>query len=189
MLKCHSLQKLFESKQKIYSFAWNDGFLFMADINKKLSVWKCEDFTSDCKRINSITLTENVGEILPLKFGSIVLVLLSVANGRLKVLRFNQETDEFSLMPSDIWQEEDFLPPTSLRIVDDNLIKNRSCRIIFAKGAYVVLSHLDLSHPALESIKIIGQQCIEVCHQKIITIEAMKSSKYFLVHCISDYSF
>ena len=160
----------------------------MADINKKLSVWKCEDFTSDCKRINSITLTENVGEILTLKFGSLVLVLLSVANGRLKVLRFNQETDEFSLMPNDIWQEEDFLPPTSIRIVDNNLIKNRSCRIIFAKGAYVVLSHLDLNHPALESIKIVGQQCIEVCHQKIITIEAMKSSKYLPVHCISDYS-
>ena len=71
----------------------------MADIKKKLSIWKCETSTSHCKNVYSISLTENVGEILPFQFGNIILVFLSVANGHLKVLHFNQETDKVSLMP------------------------------------------------------------------------------------------
>ena len=57
-----------------------------------------------------------------------------------------------------------------LSIVKDDIVTNRACRLIFVKGAYVVLSKLDLSNPALDTVKVIGQQCIEVCHQKIVTI-------------------
>ena len=102
-VKCHILQKLFESKQKIYSFAWKDDYLFMADIKKNISVWKCEA-VGHCKKISAINLEQNVGEILPLKFGSITLLFLSLANGFSRVLRFNKENEELNILPDKIWQ-------------------------------------------------------------------------------------
>ena len=156
----------------------------MADFKKKLQVWKCDE-TSDYKKINHVQLDQNVGEILPLKFGNLSLVFLSLANGCLKVLRFNQDTDEIILMPDNIWQDEDYLPPTSLRVVNDDLFKNRACRLLFVKGAYVVLSRLDLSHPGLDAIKVYEQQCVEVCHQKIVTIQAMNPRRSISTALIS----
>ena len=36
-----------------------------------------------------------------------------------------------------------------------------------AIGSIIKSSKLDLSNPALDTVKVIGQQCIEVCHQRI----------------------
>ena len=75
----------------------------MADIKKNVSAWKCEA-TGHCKRISAKNLDQNVGEILPLQFGNITLLFLSLANGFSQILRFNKETEELTILPDRIWQ-------------------------------------------------------------------------------------
>ena len=75
----------------------------MADIKKKVTVWNCET-VDNCKKISSIILEQNVGEILPLKFGNIILLFLSLANGFSRVLHYNKENEELKLLPEKIWQ-------------------------------------------------------------------------------------
>ena len=67
-----------------------DQWLFLADFNKTIHAFK-EDDTEIFSEVCSFALEENISDILPLKFGEDVLILVSLVNGLVTMLKLDAD--------------------------------------------------------------------------------------------------
>ena len=163
-------QITFKSEDQIYTFCYEENALFMADFNKGLSLW-CGN-----EKVCKIILDENIGEIKPFQAGNITLLFLSLSNGTVRVARCDKDGKSLKILEDIIWSDEDFIPANSLKIIKNDFSQTRTCTFTFTKNCFLIISQLDLSHPSLETLKVINQRHLQICPTKLISYETMDFS-------------
>ncbi len=154
--------------KELYTFSWYEGHLYLFDFKNTLLVGKL-DTEHEFARIASTKLDDACGEILPQKFGTNTLIFASLRNGTVKVCKFDGHST--SILADSCWQDEDFMAAKSMRVI--NILEDNSCKLLFSKGVYVVISQLDLS----VSVKVQSQQCVEIGQPNIVNLEMLNNEQ------------
>lgn len=168
----------FPRKLKIQAVAFTPGYLITASYAKnKIIVWDDKSFV----QLSALNVDDPVGEILPMKFGSFLVLFATLANGQAVTIKMDEETRQMTVISSSLWSEEDHIPARYLSVVsDDNLVESRACKLLFAKGNYIVISKLDLSHPTLETINVSPRQWIQAGTHNVVDIKQFSREDWLI---------
>ena len=179
-------EKLLEIKEeKVNSFRLYENYIVTSSrLGQKISVHSLdlECYSSSSNFLCSIKTENLICEMMAATIGLHLVVFVSLKNGLVIAYKMD-EKQHMAVIAESIWGDEDFLKAKNMLVVRDDFVESRTLLLMFVKGTYVVISELDVSNPALETISVKRQQCIQISSDSIhimSVVEKIPGEEYFV---------
>ena len=169
-------QKLLEINEgNVHSFRLFENYIVTSSRSQKISVHSLDLECYSSNFLCSIKTENVICEMMAAAIGPHLVVFVSLKNGLVIAYKMN-EKQHMSVIAESIWGDEDFLKAKNMLVVRNDFIESRTLLLMFVKGTYVVISELDVSNPALETISVKRQQCIQISNDSIHIMSVVEKS-------------
>ena len=166
-------------ENKVKSFAVYENFIVNI-LQDRFSIHKLDLENLSSTYLCSNRTKEKIATVAVSSIASSKIVFVGLQNGLVKAYKFD-ESSPLQELSGNVWEDQDFLSAKYMMEIRNDFIENRTVTILFVKATYIVISEVDFSHPALETISVKRQQCLQIINQNIINVIESKPGKEYLV--------
>ena len=166
-------------ENKVKAFTVYENFIINLH-QDRFSIHKLDLENLSSTYLFSNSSKDKIATVAVSSIASSKIVFVGLQNGLVKAYKFDESTP-LQELSGNVWEDQDYLTAQYMMQIRNDFIKNRTVTILFVKATYIVISEVDFSHPAMETISVKRQQCLQIINQNIINVIESEPGKEYLV--------